>query len=414
MSPRPLTAHHARPRWRAGAAAALLVAFAAFTAPAAHAQSGAMTFGPNLAAITPSNQEPCDVDPFPFLGEYEPTGAQSCSWTSTDPTNSLGGQLPPGGDGTISQVSIKVGAQTGPMEVVIMQAEFMLVGAGTAGVHYNISCCTDAGRTAPFTPTANAISTEPVNLPVEVDTTANPDNGLQTVDFVGLSVLAPNVPVPAVDDTGLAVLDQPGTDVEEPALLTSQQTQLADADTGYLVAMDSTWVPQAGSSPTPTPSVMSSPPPATTHTMTTPPTTQSVMPTAPAPVPTLTFPTAATLARVSGQDALLRLGCSAGGATCEGNVAVQSAEAPGGATTASAAKAKPKKAKPKKSKPKLVTYATGSFDIAAGHSGSVKAKLSSAGRTAAHGHRRVKVWINVTLAGTSPAKVVSHQVTLRF
>jgi len=128
-------------------------------------------------------------------------------------------------------------------------------------------------------------------------------------------------------------------------------------------------------------------------------------------VPALTFPTTATLARVSGNRAILDLGCTAGGATCEGSVAVQSGEAPGAATTARAAKAKTKS---KTKKPKLVTYATGSFNIAAGQTGSVKAKLSSAGRTAAHGHKRMKVWINVTLAGTSPAKVVSHQVTLRF
>ena len=178
--------------------------------------------------------------------------------------------------------------------------------------------------------------------------------------------------------------------------------------------MDSTWVPQAGTSPTPTPAAMSAPPASTTHNMTTPPTTTSAMP-APTPTPSapaapgLTFPTSAVLARVSGSNAVLDLGCRDGGATCQGTAAVQSGEAPGAAVTASAAKAK----KPGRAKAKLVTYATGPFDIAAGQTGSVKAKLSSAGRTLARGHRRMKVWINVTLAGT-PAKVVSHQVTLRF
>ena len=301
-----------RTRW--ALALGFILAFATVCesgAAVAGAQSSPVTFGPNLAQLDVNNPYDCTVDPLVLPPGNNFTGAPSCTWTSSDPTNSLGGQLPPGGDGTISQVMIKVGSVTGPMQVVIMQAEFQLV--QLPYVHYKISCCTDVGQTAPFTPVANAITTEPVNLPVEVDTTANPANGLQTVDFVGLSMLEDGVPVPAADETSLSPeYDQPDLDVEEPAMQDNGAPQLADDGLGYLVAMDSVWVPQSSSSsPAPAP-----------------------VPTAPQGLgagvplsPLFSFPHTGTLARVSGNNALVQLACGAAGAACDGAVRLQSAPA---------------------------------------------------------------------------------------
>jgi hypothetical protein len=354
-------------------------------AAVARAQSGPVTFGPNLAQLSVNNPYDCTYDPLILSPGNNFTGAPSCTWTSSDPTNSLGGQLPPGGEGTISHVMIKVGAVTGAMQVVIMRAEFQLV--QLPYVNYNISCCTDVGQTAPFTPTANAITTEPVNLPVEVDTTANPANGPQTVDLVGLSVLEDGVPVPAADETTLSPEnDQPSLDLEEPAMQDNGQPQLADDGTGYLVAMDSVWVPQS-SNPGPAPAPTPTPP-------------QGLGGAAPL-TPLFSFPATGTLARVSGKNALVHLSCGGAGAACDGSVRLQSAPAHGqGAHTAR--------------KSKVVTYAIGSFSLGAGQSHTVKAKLSPSGRALAKQRKKVKVWINATLSGTTPAKIMSRQVTMRF
>jgi len=345
-------------------------------AGAARAAAGPQTFGPNLAQLSDSNQYDCSADPF-LNGVPTNPVAPSCTWTSSDPLNPLGGQFPPSGLGTITQVMIKVGAITGPMQVVIMRAEFQPV--AQPEFHYAISCCVDVGQTAPFTPAANAITTEPVNLPVEVDSAPNPDNGLYTVDLVGLSVLEDGVPVPAVDERGLPIDSQPALDVEQPAMQDNGVVELAADGDGFLVAMDSVWVPQS-SAPTPTPT-----PTPTPH---------------PALLPALSFPTKGTLAKVSGGNALVDLDCAAGGAACSGTVNVQSAKAALGAADAAR-------------KAKITTYATGTFALAAGKTKAVKAGLSNAGRAAARQHRKLTVWLNVTFGGSS-RKVVSHRVTIRF
>jgi hypothetical protein len=175
---------------------------------------GPVTFGPDLAQLDLNDANDCAVDPLILWPGNPFTGAPSCTWTSTDPTNPNGGQLPPTGDGTVSQVMIKVGAVTGPMQVVIIQAEFQE--ADLPYIHYRASCCTDVGQSATFTPAANSITTEPVKLPVQVgDSDGSP--GQYVADFLGLSVLEDGVPVPAADETGVCPTnDQPALELEHP------------------------------------------------------------------------------------------------------------------------------------------------------------------------------------------------------
>jgi len=366
-----------------------------FSAGAGVARADApVTFGPDLSTLDVNNTNDCTVDPLIVWPGNPFTGAPSCTWTSTDPTNPNGGQLPPG-DGTVSQVMVKVGAVTGAMQAVIMQAEFQEV--DLPYIHYQVSCCTDVGESAPFTPAANAITTEPVNLPVQVgDSDGAP--GQYIADFVGLSVLEDGVPVPAADETSLSPEnDQPALELEQPAMQESGQPQLADDGVGYLVAMDGVWEPN--STPAPNPNPTPNPTPASN-----PASTPGPNPT-PAPnvpvlstTPLFSFPTGKTLARVTGNNALVQMACGAGGPTCDGKVSIQSAKAHGsGAHAARVAKA--------------VTYATGSFALAAGESQAIKAKLSRAGRTLAARHKAIRVWVNVTLASGT---VMSKQVTLRF
>ena len=360
---------------------AVVVASGALGASAARAAAGPVTFGPDLSTLAVNNTNDCTVDPLILWPGNPNTGAPSCTWSSSNPTNPNGGQIPPTGDGTISQVMVKVGAVTGPMQVVVMQAEFQQV--DLPYIHYNISCCTDVGESAPFTPVANAITTEPVSLPVQV---GNSDGspGEYEADLLGLSVLEDGVPVPAADETTVSPEnDQPGLDLEEPALQQNGQTQLADDGLGYLVAMDAVWQPAAtsGSNPSPNPLPILTP----------------------SATPLFRFPTTGTLARVTGNHALIQAACGPGGAACDGKVSIQSARA----ASRSAHIAREAKAK-------VVTYATGSFALSAGKQQAVKAKLSGAGRTLASKHKSMKVWINVTLTGGSSPTVMSKQVTLRF
>lgn len=352
-----------------------------------------VTFGPDLSQLDVNNTNDCTVDPLiPWPGNPY-TGAPSCTWTSTDPTNANGGQLPPA-DGTVSQVMVKVGAVTGPMQAVIMQAEFQQV--DLPYVHYQVSCCTDVGESAPFTPAANAITTVPVNLPVQV---GDPDGypGQYVADFIGLSVLEDGVPVPAADETSLSPEnDQPALELEHPAMQETGTPQLADDGTGYLVAMDGVWEPTSTPAPNPGPGPNPNPTPNPTPN---PNPTLAPYPGGPtSTTPLFSFPTGKTLARVTGNNAVVQMGCGAGGAACDGTVRIQSAKTQGsGAHIARVAK--------------IVTYASGRFALTAGKNQPVKAKLSGAGRRLASHHKTIRVWINVTLSG---GKVVSRQVTLRF
>jgi hypothetical protein len=112
------------------------------------------------------------------------------------------------------------------------------------------------------------------------------------------------------------------------------------------------------------------------------------------PVPQLTL---GSKARLKGRTATLPLEC-VGAADCAGTVRIQSRPAAG--ATASAAR----------KKAETVTYASGAFSIGAGLTGSVRAKLSSAGRKAVRHHRALRAYANATFADGS---VTSTKITLR-
>ncbi|HVR06028.1 MAG TPA: hypothetical protein VMS02_08295 [Solirubrobacteraceae bacterium] len=385
----------------------LAVCLLALAVTASCALGAAQTFGPDLSKFAPNNEVGCEVDP--FVTSFV-TNAPSCTWSSNvalgeDSTNPNGAQIPPAGDGTISQVSIKVGATTGPMQVVVLREELEFVEVGTPNVHAKVSCCDAIEQSQVFTPTADTTTSESVDLPVEVEETPNPQTGLLSADILGLSVLAQHVPVPAADERSLSVLDQPGTDAWEPAMTQGKQ-ELADEQTGYLVLMDALW------SPTGTAPAGGGPPANTPQTpaKTTTPTPTPIVNPAP-PTPILSFPVGGALASIKHGHVAVTLGCGAG-ASCQGTVRLQSQ--PAGQAGAVARLAKRGGKKKHKRKPAVVTYASGNFDLAAGSSQAVAAKLSGSGKQLARRHEHRTVWINVTLTDTTPAQVSSHAVTLTF
>jgi hypothetical protein len=97
---------------------------------------------------------------------------------------------------------------------------------------------------------------------------------------------------------------------------------------------------------------------------------------------------------VNGNNALVNVGCD--NAPCDGIVTVS------GPPVATVAKAS------------MVTYASGTFKLAAGASSTVPAKLTSDGRALARNHSRLKVTITVKLTNLSPVETFSRTVELKF
>ena len=87
------------------------------------------------------------------------------------------------------------------MQVVVEQA-LRKDNPGDPG-HPTYACCQAINASQVFTPNANAITEIPVNLPVRQDLAPDPSTGIYTDQHLALSVLAPNVPIPAnLDSNG--------------------------------------------------------------------------------------------------------------------------------------------------------------------------------------------------------------------
>src|SRR5262249_43419626 len=106
------------------------------------------TFGADLT-LPPNVAFDCSVWPIPspFVPgalQLVPTQAQSCTWwryaVGPTYTNSL---LVPAGNGTVTQVRVKIGPTTGPMQVVVLQAL-------RQPPNPDPGCCQQVGQSAVF------------------------------------------------------------------------------------------------------------------------------------------------------------------------------------------------------------------------------------------------------------------------
>jgi hypothetical protein len=145
-------------------------------APAAQARA----FGANLNRVANST---ASCQSFIF---YQ--AVPSCSWTVAGaPFNGSESMVVPG-TGTITRVRIKVGPQTGPMRIAILQS----LRAQNSG---EAACCVGRRQTGVFTPRPNAITTLHVRIPVS--STFNSRSGYYAFDNLFLSMENPNTPIPA-------------------------------------------------------------------------------------------------------------------------------------------------------------------------------------------------------------------------
>jgi hypothetical protein len=290
-----------------------------------------------------------------------PSGAATCTWMNVGSLLNLqAGTFVAPVAGTVTQVAVRVGPVTGPMQVVVMRA-FRDFNSTASPV-----CCIEVARTPPFTPTPNAVTTIATALPVRKDVVPDPINNTVTFDSLALSVLAPNVPVPAFDTgshdpSNFAI---PAAAVYHPAVAPNQERFISSGVGGFQVLM------AADVTPSPTGA-------------------------GPAPAGNVTAPIALARRVIAVNNGALRLPirCSLATGRCIGTVRLQS-----GQPVAAAAAQR-----------RITTYGKARVSIAAGRSAQVRIRLNRAGRRLMRSKRRPKVWANATIGGRPTAV----RVTLR-
>ncbi len=320
-----------------------------------------------------NNGVDCTAVPTSILGAFAvfPSNQQTCTWVATG--RDLGAResfAVPSGNGTIVRVRVKVGAISGPMQVVVLRAirpaqgPVQIPTGGGAGV--NVACCKEVARSAPFTPAPNAVSTIAMNLPVKSDVVPNPITLAYDFDVLGLSVLAPGVPVPA-HDTGewanINNLNASFTAGYYPAWQPGQERVDSSGIMGYQVLMQADWEPEAAA--TPVAGTVGATPVAGTVGAT------------PGAAVTLVAPTA----RV--RQNFLSFGLRCNQATpCTGAVVVQNRNARVANAAALRALAARERATagPAAKKSRLLTLAKGKFSIKAGKAKTITARFTRQGR----------------------------------
>lgn len=205
---------HSRHRRQACRAACSAVVAATALVAAAAPPAGAVIVGANLNRPA-DGRFGCEVLPTTnafggriFLGAPF-AGAPTCTYLGV---GGLGGQQEvaqtPPGRGVVTRLFVKAGPIVGPMQITVLKALRTTV-PGMRGLSGIAACCFYDGATGVFTPAPNAVTTLNVRLPVRNEFIANFG---EAVDYLGITVLAPGVPVPAQD------LGQPGN-VQLPSAL---------------------------------------------------------------------------------------------------------------------------------------------------------------------------------------------------
>jgi hypothetical protein len=168
----------------------LAVATLALSAPAAGAQS----FGTNLNR--PANNTYADCYKGYAEAFYYPQ-QNSCTWAGVGGlTNTTENHVVPA-TGVIHSVRLKTGAPTGPMQFTI-ERYYRRDNPGDPG-HPDLRGPFWQAESQVFTPPTNATTPIPVNLSVKAE--FDQALGAYVFDVLALSVLSPNVPIPA-NDTG--------------------------------------------------------------------------------------------------------------------------------------------------------------------------------------------------------------------
>lgn len=333
------------------------------------AAAATATFGANLAR-TPDNTETCVGPNMQLIVQ-----AATCTVESTNIVTGESG-FPPKGEGIVSNVRIRVGPRTGPMQIVLEQAlrEPNPFEPGKP----NYACCTMIAASPVFTPAANAITTVPVNFRVLQSITPDP-NGYYIDQHLALSVLDPTVPIPASRNPNAFI----GAWVPAWSRIGEQRVGPAGSFLNADVLINADWDPVPGGGEgagVGTSSVLQVP--------------RRVRP-------------------VRNDRTFIPLVCGLDRA-CAGRLLLQSRQGAGGAaarvSALAGASANAKKKGKKGKKRRTITYASVKFRIPAGKRKSIRAQLRKAGKRLMKKHKRAKVWLNVRMRG---AEVDPVKLTLK-
>ncbi|MFY9265613.1 MAG: hypothetical protein WAO61_09345 [Solirubrobacterales bacterium] len=318
----------------------------------------ALTFGADLNR--PANMTTDCTTVAPPLWPIS-TGASTCTWSTTAATLSplTESSVVPAGNGLVTQVRVKVGPTTGPMQIVVMRALRHPNAAPDAGA----ACCKSVATSAVFTPQANAITTIDTQFAVRNDKAPDPASGVYNFDQLALSVLAAGVPIPAHSTGNYSGLADSNVVFYPAWQSVGQERADGGGMGGYVVLMNADWRETQGPAPD-------------------------------APMTRLVS-LARPKALVRRGSALLDLVCNQA-LPCDGRVELANAQ-PG--TIAASRK-------------RTVSYGKRSFKISAGKTKRVKVRLSARGRRLLRGRKRAKVWVNFSLTGAS-ARVRPARLTLR-
>ena len=319
-------------------------------------RAGAVTFGANLNRV-PDNTARC-----PDIG-YPIYSFSTCSSESTNLTTGESG-FPPVGVGVVTQVRVRVGPITGPMQIVVEEA--LRKDNPSDPGHPTYACCKAINASQVFTPTANAITPVNVNLPVRQDIAPDPNSGFYVDDHLSLSVLDPNVPIPADIDNSQTI----GVGIWLPAWQVGEErASSAYGTSGAQILFNAEWNAAPGADKSPIEFLR-----------------RNVV--------------------VRNGNALLPLICNLG-VPCVGNVGLQSLAAR--LLRLSAAAGHGALAKKKA----LVTYAKKKFTIKAGKKKTLKVPLNGRGRALLRGRSKAKVWANFKLKDVAAATLPSTRIKLK-
>lgn len=155
--------------------AALLVVGAIVAVAALAPRAHAATFGSDLSR--PANLPfSCELRPNQgAIGGFVATGAQTCTWWSAPLTPAA--TYVPVGEGRITGVRVRSGANPAPLRVTILSS-----GSGL--------CCTSRGQSGVFQPAPNAVTSVPLDLPAGSGGDVNRP-GSQYNDIVAISAVGP-------------------------------------------------------------------------------------------------------------------------------------------------------------------------------------------------------------------------------
>lgn len=352
-----------------------VIAACAWLAATDAAEGQLRTIGANLNR--PANA-PYGCETLPTVGPFGnriflPSGVATCTYVAT---GGLGGQTevaqaPPGG-GLVTRVRVRTGPTVGPLQVTVARA--LRGGAGFA-------CCFFAGASQPFVPQPNAVTQVAVRLPMRSDFSAEAG---ETVDYLGLTVLAPGVPVPLHDTGAAGDIASPGALGFFPHLNPGDVTtgRVDGAGIGGVVPLlAADVVPFCGAG-----AALAAG-------------NRSAAPVAQAQVGGRCTPLLAIaggLGRVANGRVALRLVCNAP-VPCAGLLRLQSR--------------RPAAAAARKDRTKV--YASTRVSIPSGGGVRVRPKLTRAGRKLLKGRNRASAWLNAHLTHGSAAATVSRRVQLR-